>query len=609
MPSDLNGTARTAASLRSHVLNDTAPAEAAPVESPKSPANASDIDRLGGAAPARDAGPQEPSKEYIVFMPRDAGAQAASNDGLANLMRAKQDTKQSALSCNKRGRFVVNLTKAEVSEYERAGMKILENFEVKAPEPVEAHEEEFRAENAVARSAHGADVLQAREPGWEGENALVVIADTGIAKHNQLSDTVLFDDVATPAPSDPQRDSGRHGTHVAGIAAATGDGQNSVRGIAPKAKLAGALVLDGGSGSLATVMAGIEKTIEWANSPEWKDKPVILNMSLGATAAGDRELDALAELANEAMREHGIFVVSSEGNSGPGLGTIGTPAVGEDVVAVAATDHRRTARTDDDRIANFSSRGDPNGRPGQNDKPDIAAGGANVLSTVPGNRTARLSGTSMASPQVAGAGAALLSKFYDLWKAGETRISPRELVQSGEFLKLLTETAEDVDNQPKHVDGAGDMRMVEAADLMIERFTIRNVISRETAFKEIIASLKEDDGELTVRDQDEILQSLVELTESLDRADDRIDFLTRALAIASEEGNGIDATTGARIQSVATELASESAMLVASERPLTSAKADLAWSTMMSWRTPGTAEENPMASSTSNSRDSSSPPR
>ncbi len=563
------------------------------VESSKGEKSAQNVDSMGPNAPTTDKGPEGPSREYIVFMPKEQGATGESFEGLGRLMRAKQDTKQSALSCSKRGRYVVNLSDAEVAEYQRAGLKIVENVEIKAPEPVEAQEDAFTPQNTVARSVHGAAELQAREPGWAGENSLIVVADTGIATHSLLKPTILFDDVATPAPSDPQRDSGQHGTHVAGIANAIGNGENEVRGIAPNAELAGALVLDGGSGSLATVMAGIQKTIEWANSEEWKDKPVILNMSLGASAAGDRERDALAELANEAMREHGIFVVSSAGNSGPGLGTVGTPAWGKDVFAVAATDHRGTARTDDDGIARFSSRGDPNGGPGQNDKPDISAGGVAVLSTIPGDRTARFSGTSMASPQVAGAGAALLGKFYELWEAGMTRVSPRELVRSGEFQKILEETAADFENLPPHVDGAGDLRMVEAADLMLERFTLREVVERETAFKEIIQGLEADDGEITVRDEDDILQAVVELNEGISRADDRIEFLGRAMAVFDAAKDKLSPSTASRVEAVAADLASEAAVQLAESKPLTVENAKLAWSTMMNWRTRGTEVANP----------------
>lgn len=589
MPSDrIHGAAGAGAPFRPAVITENQPLEQA-----KGDKTAQDIDAMGPNAPSTDKGPEGPSREYIVFMPKQAAATGESFEGLDRLMRAKQDTKQSALSCSKRGRYVVNLNDAEVAQYQRAGLKIVENVEIKAPEPVEAHEDEFTPENTVARSVHGADALQAREPGWAGENSLIVIADTGVARHRLLKPTILFDDVATPAPADPQRDSGQHGTHVAGIANAIGNGENEVRGIAPNAELAGALVLDGGSGSLATVMAGIEKTIEWANSEEWKDKPVILNMSLGASAAGDRERDALAELANEAMREHGIFVVSSAGNSGPGLGTVGTPAWGKDVFAVAATDHRGTSRTDDDGIASFSSRGDPNGGPGQNDKPDISAGGVRVLSTIPGDRTARFSGTSMSSPQVAGAGAALLGKFYELWEAGMTRVSPRELVRSGEFQKILEETAADFENLPPHVDGAGDLRMVEAADLMLERFTLREVVERETAFKEIIAGLEADDGQLSVRDEDDILQAVVQLNEGIRRPDDRVEFLNRAIGAFDESKSKLSASTAARVEAVAADLACEAAVQLAEQKPLTVENANLAWKTMTSWRTRGIEMANP----------------
>ncbi len=285
---------------------------------------------------------------------------------------------------------------------------------------------------AAARSAYG----------LTGSGAGICIVDTGVdAAHEQIAPrAVTFADfVGTSATA---YDDHGHGTHVASIALGDGSGgpgAPSYVGVAPAAALFAAKVLDGnGYGSDGDVIAGVD----WcaAQYPQVR----VISMSLGDPTSSDGA-DALSQHVNAAVA-NGVVVVVAAGNSGDDLRTIGSPGAAEQAVTVgAASDWSAPAGADyrDDGItlAHFSSRGPTaDGRT----KPDVVAPGVTVRAAQAGSASGYVtfSGTSMATPYVAGAVALALQAVPGATPAG--------------VKAALTGTAEDWGPPGKDVDwGAG----------------------------------------------------------------------------------------------------------------------------------------------------------
>jgi subtilisin family serine protease len=206
-------------------------------------------------------------------------------------------------------------------------------------------------------------------------------------------------------------DTGGHGTHVAGIAAGYRIGKVSgFNGVAPGAQLLGLKIARNDFGGITTsgsVVRAIDYAIRFARG---RGLPLVLNMSYGVgnEREGAARLDVLIDSILAGHPE--VLFVTSAGNDGPGLSTIGFPGTVRHGLSVGATypgvfvppDAR--GRPPADVLAFFSSRG------GEVAKPDLVAPGY-AFSTVPpwemGDEFK--GGTSMAAPHVAGLGAILLS--------------------------------------------------------------------------------------------------------------------------------------------------------------------------------------------------------
>src|SRR5207244_6045338 len=181
-----------------------------------------------------------------------------------------------------------------------------------------------------------------------------------------------------------------HGTHCIGTACGPLRPANGPRyGIAYEAAIyAGKVLGDDGMGTDRSVIAGLD----WALDQGCQ----IISMSLGAaTQVGDQP-NADFEQIGQACLDGGTVVIAAAGNesSRPGhIAPVGTPANALTIMAVAALDNALG-------VAPFSCGGV---NPGQD--VDIAAPGVAVLSSLPGNRYGRLSGTSMATPHASGVAA------------------------------------------------------------------------------------------------------------------------------------------------------------------------------------------------------------
>ncbi|MFC4906708.1 S8 family serine peptidase [Actinomadura gamaensis] len=245
--------------------------------------------------------------------------------------------------------------------------------------------------------------------GQKGAGATVAVLDSGLdVSHPDMAGRVA-DGSTSFVPGEDITDKVGHGTHVSSTIVGTGaasDGKQS--GVAPEAKVVMGKVLgDDGYGQDSWIIAGME----WAAS-----RARVVSMSLGdpsVTVAGDPMAQAVDSIS---ARTGALFVIAA-GNSGTaGAGTVSSPGTADSALTVGAVDSG-------DERAYFSSMGPRGGDHGM--KPDLAAPGVDITAArskdSPGSGTyVRMSGTSMATPHVAGA-AAILAQQHPDWKAPQLK--------------------------------------------------------------------------------------------------------------------------------------------------------------------------------------------
>ena len=275
-------------------------------------------------------------------------------------------------------------------------------------------------------------------PTWvtsTGDGVKVAILDTGIdPSHPDLAGRVSQGVDFTETGS--SFDDNGHGTHVSGTVAAIYSNNSGVYGVAPSASLYAVKVLDStGSGYLDWIIAGIE----WAIANEID----VINMSLGTPS----DVQPLEDACNAAYKAD-ILIVAAAGNSGNKPGnrdTVEYPGGYASVIAVAASDSN-------DLRASFSSTG-----------PDVEliAPGVSILSSIPGDGYAYYSGTSMASPHVAGVAALVLAA--------------RPTLTNAEVRLILQQTAENLGLKQEH-QGFGLVR----ADLAVQAASVTTPPASDT---------------------------------------------------------------------------------------------------------------------------------
>ncbi|GAA4579482.1 S8 family serine peptidase [Micromonospora coerulea] len=230
------------------------------------------------------------------------------------------------------------------------------------------------------------------QAGFDGTGVTVGVLDTGIdADHPDFAGHLAA--VRDFTGGNDPGDTVGHGTHVAstimGSGAASG-GRN--RGVAPGAKLVVGKVCATYECQDSDIITGME----WAAS-----QARVVNLSVGGTDTPG--LDPLETAVQDLSQRYGTLFVAAAGNEGKPK-SVSSPATADDALAVAAVDA-------DDQRAYFSSRGP---RIGDNHiKPEISAPGVDIVAAAPGGGYAAMSGTSMATPHVAGSAAILAGQHPD----------------------------------------------------------------------------------------------------------------------------------------------------------------------------------------------------
>ncbi len=208
----------------------------------------------------------------------------------------------------------------------------------------------------------------------------------------------------SPAPCDVYG----HGTHTMGTMVGDDGGTNKI-GMAPGAKWIGCRNMDnGGTGSPDSYT----ECFDWFLAPypiggdpsqgDPSKAPDVISNSWTCPPSEGCSYGTLNAIVNN-VRAAGIVVVAAAGNSGSGCSTISDPpALYDASFTVGATDSS-------DNIAGFSSRGPVIIDGSNRQKPDISAPGVGVRSSVPGGSYTQMSGTSMATPHVAGLVGLLIS--------------------------------------------------------------------------------------------------------------------------------------------------------------------------------------------------------
>jgi serine protease AprX len=285
--------------------------------------------------------------------------------------------------------------------------------------------------------------------GFTGKGVDVAVVDTGTAPVPGLATSgklINGPDLSFESQAANLRylDTYGHGTHMAGIIAGraatavsgsyAGDTANFL-GMAPDARIVSVKVADAmGAADVSQIIAAIDWVVQ--NKTTGGLNIRVLNLSFGTNTTNPYSIDPLCH-AVEAAWKQGITVVAATGNAGyymtPGGPGLTSPARDPYVIAVGATDTKKTLSTSDDAVASFSSSGVAGS--GGTKNPDLVAPGKSIISlAVPGSFIdqtygatgavdggfMRGSGTSQATAVMSGA-AALVLQQHPTWTNNQVK--------------------------------------------------------------------------------------------------------------------------------------------------------------------------------------------
>ncbi|KKI92471.1 serine protease [Bacillus sp. SA1-12] len=265
----------------------------------------------------------------------------------------------------------------------------------------------------------GVSLIQAPviwEESNQGEDIVIAVIDTGVnIDHPDLKDQIIGGrNFTTDYNGDPDsfEDNNGHGTHVSGTIAASLN-NNGVVGVAPKAKLLCLKVLsEEGSGNYDWIIDAINYAVDWRGPQNQRVR--VISMSLG----GPEDVPELHKAIQNAVNKNVSVVVAAgnEGDDREDTFEYSYPGSYNEVIQVGAV-------SNDLRLAPFTN---------MNTEVDLVAPGVEVVSTYLDHKYAALSGTSMATPHVAGAIALLINlteKQFD-----------RSLIESEIYAQLIRRT-------------------------------------------------------------------------------------------------------------------------------------------------------------------------
>ncbi|WP_330631652.1 S8 family peptidase [Halocatena halophila] len=347
-------------------------------------AGASMLSGVGSATPGRDPGAK--TNEWVVGV-------STGDDSPGRILSDQLSSQSAVVYENDRMGYACVTTPADRSS-KRSLLETLSTA-IESPGPVKYVEQnctycaQYLPNDPHFEEQYAATTIGA-PAAWDetlGSNDVTIaVIDQGMQyDHPDLSQNVADDpgwDFITnsPDPYPDDLDAEPHGTHVAGIAGARTDNNNGVTGVG-NFRLLSARVLDkAGRGSVTDIADGIEWAVDRGAD--------VINLSLG----GGRYSQTMQNAVRYASA-HDVLVVVAAGNSSDGKSMY--PASYDECVAVSALDP-------DGTLSSFSNYGPAI---------ELAAPGRNVVSTWPGDGYRPASGTSMATPVVAGVAGLALSKW------------------------------------------------------------------------------------------------------------------------------------------------------------------------------------------------------